>query len=231
MNRYSPSKLKTFQSCPLQYKLQYVDKICIPQPITADTQFGSMIHKMAEIFDGTNKIDLIKLVKNYQLNEEFRGAIVPTLRNFFLFWEKYNKYPFKTEKGYDLKTDDLWLYGIVDRIITKANDELIVVDYKTAKNENRDGHLFQMRIYNLMLSRLFNKEPKEVKCIIYYPRIHVENKYLFTNKEINNFEQELKSLIQTIESNMEWTPRPGFHCKWCGYKDKHCPAKKKGNNP
>jgi RecB family exonuclease len=225
--RYSPSKLKTFKSCKLQYKLNYLDKIVLPQPYSPETVFGTMIHKLAEIYNGANKSELVKLVKNYKLNQEFREAIAPTLKNFFLFWEKYKDYPAETEKGYELKNDDYWLYGIVDRRITKANNEIIVVDYKTAKNENRDGHLFQMQIYNLMLSKLTGKEPAEIKCLIYYPRIHVEDKYLFSNKEIADFEQEIKSLITTIETNTDWEPTASYACKWCAYKEKHCPIKGK----
>lgn len=221
MNRYSSSKLKTFESCSLKYKNQYIDKISIEQPITPDTQFGLLVHKAAEIYNGKNKKEIVKLVRKYALNEEYKNVLKHTLQNIKLFYEKYNKIEAKVEQEIFYK-NDIWLYGLVDRLMF---DPLISVDYKTSKSNNRDNHIFQMRLYTLILSKQFNEEPKNIKCIIYYPRIGEEDKIMFSNQEIDIFEKDIYSLINKIENNDRWTANKGYHCKWCGYYNtKYCPS-------
>jgi len=221
MNRYSPSKFKTFDMCKLQYKLNYIDKIHIPQPMNQDTQFGKLIHKMFEVYNGENKIELVKLVKNYHLDDKYKSFIASTIKNFFKFYDKYGKFEHKTEKNYELKNDNYWLYGVVDRIIIKP-EELIVIDYKTSATPSSDNHSFQMKFYNLMLSKLFNRENNQVKCMLYFPRPHAEEKFLFSNIEMMEYEEKLKNTIINIETNQSWEPTNGYHCKWCAYKNKYC---------
>ena len=73
MKRYSTSKLKTFEACKLQYKNHYIDEIEIPDIIpSADTSFGSYIHKVAEIYNGKNNKEIASLIRSYPLNAEYR---------------------------------------------------------------------------------------------------------------------------------------------------------------
>lgn len=228
MNRYSSSKLKAFDTCRLRYKKHYLDKIRIEQPITADTQFGSLIHEVAEKFRGDNYKELVKLSRKYELNEEFRSVLAQTYKNVFSFIRKYEKNEAQLEQEIEWIDEDenIWLYGLVDRLLKSP---LISVDYKTSKNPNRDRHIFQMRLYALIISKIYEIEPKDIKCIIYYPRVDVEDKFLFSNQEIQLFEDNIKNMIATIESNTDWSPSTGYHCRWCEYnKTHHCPATYEG---
>ncbi len=225
MERYSPSKLKTYEQCAFQYKCKYIDKITGIQPISYDINFGLMIHKMAEIYNGENKSELLPISKEFKLNAEYKKYVLPTINNFFGFFERYKQYEYETEKEYELKNDQYWLYGIIDRIMTRSKD-IVVVDYKTAAYPNRDRYEFQMKFYSLMVSKIVDTEPKNIKTLIYFPRPNAEEKFAFSNGEINNFEKEIISTIKTIEDTTKWTACDGFHCKWCLYKKTHCPIHK-----
>lgn len=224
MERYSPSRLKCFDSCPLQYKLKYIDKVSVEQPESFDINFGLMIHKMAEIYNGSNKTELLPIAKEFNLNEDYRSFVLPTLRNFFDFFERYKEIPYETEKEYELKTEDYWLYGIIDRFM-KKEDGVTVVDYKTAKTSNRSRYEFQMKFYSLMVSKIMNIEPQKINTVLYFPRPNKEENFLFSNTEIELFEKEIIKKIRFIENNKEWKPISGFHCKWCGYATTGCPKK------
>ena len=223
-NTFSPSKLKTYESCKLKYKLHYVDKIRPPQPVTSDLQFGSFVHKFAELYDGTNSKNIVKdIIKEYDFDESFKRVTAQTLKNVIEFYNKYNKYPAETEQSFSSEFDSYSLYGIIDRIMVTKNRR-IVTDYKTSKNPNRDRHIFQMRFYNLMVSKKYNVEPKDTKCLIYYPRIDTEDVFLFANNEIDAFHKQIESMIVDIKTENDWKPSKGFHCKWCAYKESgHCP--------
>jgi len=139
----------------------------------------------------------------------------------FGWLEKYSQYPSVNEGELELKNDDYWLYGLADKLFLEHK---MFVDYKTAKVNMRDRHLFQMKLYNLILSKKWKCEPKEIKCIIYYPRIDEEDKILFSNNEIYLFEKELKKQIFDIETNKIWKPTESYFCRWCEYKESgHCP--------
>lgn len=218
--RFSASRLKLFNTCKLQFKYKYVDKLPEEREDTPDTFFGLLVHEVAEIYDGEKK-DAIPIVRKYndKLNEEYKQALPQTLNNLFKWYKKYKKYNSINEIELELKTEKYWLYGLVDKFF---QDQKIFVDYKTARSANRERHIFQMKLYCLMISQLYEVQPKDVKCLIYYPRIDEEDKFMFSNSEIAMFEKHIIKLINEIEINEEWPPTKGYHCKWCGYKDK-CP--------
>lgn len=225
LERYSPSKLKTYEQCAFQYKCKYIDKITGVQPVSYDINFGLMIHKMAEIYNGTNKQDLLPIAKEFELNAEYKKFVLPTIKNFFGFFEANKQYEYETEKEYELKTSDYWLFGIIDRIMTRTKD-FVVVDYKTAAYPNRTRHEFQMKFYSLMVSKILEIEPQNIKTLIYFPRPNAEEKFAFSNGEINLFEKEIITTIKTIEDTTEYKACSGFHCKWCLFKNSHCPIYK-----
>ena len=225
MNRYSPSKIQTFEQCKLKFKLHYLDKIEVPEPISYPANFGSLVHEIAEKYDGSNLRKLIKLVRNYELNEEYRQLIAPVVKNVVKFLEKYSKYDFEPEQEFTLKNDRAWLYGIIDRIMY-INEDIVFVDYKTGKSTNKEKYIFQMNLYNLMISKKHNKDPRNVKCIIYFPRQGIEEKILFSKTKAQIFEAKLYRTIDNIESNIDWSHTESGLCPWCKYSNTvHCPIK------
>ena len=227
MERYSPSRLKAFEACPLQYKFKYVEKIPVEQPESFDINFGLTIHEFAELYNGENKNELLSVFKKYKLDEAYKACVLPTVKNFFGFFERNKQYPYETEKEYEYKCDDYWLYGIIDRYMTRPED-IVVVDYKTAKNPNRSRYEFQMKCYSLLVSKLQNIEPQKIKTLIYFPRPNKEEYFSFSNTEIELFEKEIINKIKTIETNTDWKACSGFHCKWCGYSGKQCSKRWRG---
>jgi len=48
MATYSNSKLSTYESCPYQYKLRYIDKIEVEVPTTIEMFLGDLVHRTME---------------------------------------------------------------------------------------------------------------------------------------------------------------------------------------
>lgn len=226
-NRFSTSKIKVFDQCKLQYKLKYVDKIKIEQPDTPDLVFGRMIHKVAEIYDPEkdNKEEIVKIVKEFpELPKEYKALIPQTYKNLLhSFFDKYGKYPAKTETEYNFQDDEVWIYGIVDRLI-EQEDAYIAVDYKTSKTRGLDRHIFQLKFYTVLLSKNHDISPDKIRLMIYYPRIDEYDRTQFSNSEISLFEKELRRKIRKIQDNKKWNATQGFHCRWCPFfKTEYCP--------
>lgn len=225
MNRYSPSRIQTYDTCHLKYKNHYIDHIEVEEPISYPAQFGSFVHEFAELYDGTNKKELIKLMRNYKINDEYKQLTAHTLKNIIKFLKKYEKYEFEPEQTFEYKNDRIWLYGIVDRIMFQT-DKIVFVDYKTSKHASKEKHLFQMSFYNFMISKKQSIDPRDVMCIIYFPRPNTEEKITFTKTKMQKFESDLYRKIEEIESNNDWKAKKNGLCGWCKYANtKYCPLK------
>ncbi len=222
MKRYSASGIKTYKSCKLKYDLYYNKELKLEKPITSDTMFGQMIHEVAEFYTGKNYKQILEIVNKYKssLDKEFKSLVPQTIENLFSWLNKYSKYESLNEQELELQTEDYWVYGLADKLFIK---DKMFADYKTSKSNFRDNHLFQMKLYNLILSKKWNCQPKDIKCIIYYPRINEEDKILFNDVQINLFEKEIKDIIFEIETNKKWEPTQSYGCKWCEYKKGYCP--------
>ena len=222
MNRYSASRIKTFSGCNLKYKLTYVDKIESPPVFSPEAEFGSFFHKFAELYDGTNFQTLVKLHREFKLTEEYKQEVSKSFKHFIEFFNKYKQFEYHTKKEYELKTDDLWVHGILDRVMFGQN-KTILVDYKTSKLASSQYHLFQMKLYNYILSRNLDISPSQIKVIIYFPRPNQEEKLLFTDFQIDQFEKELIHKIDEIETCTDWKATESYGCKWCNFfNTKYC---------
>ncbi|MFW6030604.1 MAG: RecB family exonuclease [Halanaerobiales bacterium] len=221
MEKYSVSKIKTYDSCALKYKLHYIDKIWPHEIERDDTMFGSLVHKAFEIYDPEkdNKDEIVKLVRDYPtLSMEYKQLLSKAYKSLLEFFDKYGKYPAEQELRIDYPLDNFKMTGYVDRFI-HANNFHICVDYKTSKNANIDYHIFQLKFYNLALSKMYDISPKDIKMMVFFPRPNEEAKTMFSNRQMQQFEKELKNKIDEIESNKKWPANPGFHCKWCAFYD------------
>lgn len=225
MESYSKSRIDTFKKCKKQYNLKYIQKIRLPQPHSDDLQFGSWIHKVLEDYDPDkdNLKDVIKYQRDFDIRgKDYKAAMPGTIKNAIAFTKKYWKYARETEETVRYQDDEFSINGIIDLRMTQK-DNLLVVDYKSSKSPNAQRHEYQMKLYVLMLSKIYDMRPENIRVMIYYPRIDAYDRYQFSSGEISLFEDEVKSDIAEIETTKSFPAEPGFHCRWCSYlKTQHC---------
>jgi hypothetical protein len=86
--------------------------------------------------------------------------------------------------------------------------------------------MFQMSFYNFMIAKKYDKDPKDVKCIIYFPRPDAEEKIVFNKTKFQKFEAGIYRKIEQIETNTNWEYTKSGLCPWCKYANtEHCPIK------
>jgi CRISPR/Cas system-associated exonuclease Cas4 (RecB family) len=155
-------------------------------------------------------------VRKYNLDAIYRRDIVSAVQNYFEFYDYYKIFGGKREEPIELKTENYWLYGIVDWLITPEKGFLII-DHKTAKKVDRERHIFQMKMYGLILSKLKNIPADFIKYLIYYPRLNYKDEFSVSNDEILKVEDFIINKIKEIESCTEWPAKKSFLCQWCSY--------------
>ena len=213
--------------CKLKYKLHYIDGKWPEERLTDDVMFGRLVHKAFEIYnpEQDNKEEIVKLVRDYPiLSSEYKRLLGPTYKSLFEFYSKYGDKPSEEELDLSFKYDDFIIRGYVDRLI-EGDNFFICVDYKTSRYATMKYHVFQLKFYNLLVSKNYEINPSKIRMMLYFPRPNQEEKTMFSKNEINLFEKELRQKVNDIETNTEWPATPGKHCRWCPFfNTPDCPA-------
>ena len=77
MPAFSHSRLSTFETCKLQYKFNYIDRIKVEREDTAETFLGSLVHEALEKL--YRDLQYEKLVSLDELLDFFdHNGLVPT---------------------------------------------------------------------------------------------------------------------------------------------------------
>ena len=219
----SPSLIKTFESCKLRYRWQYVDKIYKPQPITDETVFGRYLHRFMELYEHKRTIEIVKQLKEeFEIPDRIEDDLVKAISNTVKFLRQYENLEYENEKKIVVEIDNLKLSGKVDKIYMKK-DDLIVIDFKTSKKFWKGMNDLQLKFYSLLLSKDKNTIPDHIETIVYYSFINAVDSNTYTSKDIEYFLEYLKDTGDRINTNTNWAPNKSKLCDYCQYKS-DCPA-------
>jgi putative RecB family exonuclease len=238
----SYSALDTFQTCPLKYKYQVIDKIKTPK--SKEQFFGVLLHNTLKLVHtpGILSLTLEQALDFYSKNwnadvfldeVEERSAFA---QGVFMLQDYYKKNDiarinivalesrFQVEIGN--QEEKHILTGIIDRI-DKTEDGYEIIDYKTTRKlpsqEKVDNDL-QLSLY---LKGFLKRYPKEIenlskiKVSLYYLKHGVKLTSERSIKQITESEQLVSELIEEINRS-SFDPQISGLCDWCGYQ-KICP--------
>ncbi|MFH1846775.1 MAG: PD-(D/E)XK nuclease family protein [Candidatus Omnitrophota bacterium] len=251
MTVYSHSRLSTFETCPLQFKFNYIDKIKREeQGIEAfmGTQFHNVMEKLYEDLKfKTYKLE--ELLKMYDMNwdREFTKSIIIVRKDRLAedyknagkkciedYYKRY--YPFNQGRvvgieravSVDLNNDGKYkIRGFIDRLVQADDGTYEIHDYKTS------GHLpeqekfdkdRQLALYQIGISDMWN-DVSEVKLIWHYVIFDKEMVSTRSQEQLDDLRKSTIELIDKVENAKEFLPQESTLCKWCSYQDM-CPRKK-----
>ena len=252
MPTYSHSQLSTYENCPHQYKLAYIDKI------EAETEgieafMGSRVHDALE-----------KLYRDLKLTK--LNPLDDVVRFYHEAWEKnWNGMVLIVRKGYDAdhyrrlgekcisdyyhryspfdqgrtlgleefitfrldEERDYSIRGYIDRLALVGDTVLEVHDYKTSSRlptqEDIDRDR-QLSFYQMGVEGRW-KDIREIRLIWHYLAFDAEIRSLRTPEQLLEIRQKTLDLIQRIETDTEFLPKGGPLCAWCDYQAL-CPKRK-----
>jgi ATP-dependent exoDNAse (exonuclease V) beta subunit len=130
----------------------------------------------------------------------------------------------RLEKEFDflLEMEGIVLRGQID-LWYEQDGELVVVDYKTDREEAPEIHAFQMRIYALALDRYLGRLPDH--AVLFYLRSG-------RPVDISLASNDLEGAILTVrrflndQNSMQFSLQEGDHCRRCAFHKGLCPAGK-----
>lgn len=234
--RLSASSIATYDTCPLQFKLERDWKI--PGEASAAMQYGGAMHLVLKTYYDSIRLgremaerDLIELFKN-----TLREARIPENYQFKLyeaqgiaqlqrFLAKASASPvpkvLHTEEFFEITIGSTIVVGRIDRM-DDASGKVIITDYKTGKPKSQEEAeaSLQLSIYALAAQE---KWDYAIDHLAFYNL--EENTRVVTQREAFQL-QEARLKVEEVAQRIavgEFAPKPGFHCRFCAYNSL-CPA-------
>ncbi len=252
MTTYSHSRVSTFENCPYQYKLKYIDKSEPEISETIELFMGKRVHEALEKLYKDKKfkklISKATLLKFYKDNWEKqisddvlvvkKGLTAKNYKKMGIKYieDYYDKYkPFNQLTILDLETQDRmtlkngsqW-HVRIDKFACDDKGNYYVCDYKTnatMKDQEEADADRQLAMYSIWIKDKF-KDVKSVKLVWYMLAFNKEAISERSEEQLNKLEEETIALIKKIEQATKENDFPTnvtALCDYCGYKSQ-CPS-------
>lgn len=239
--RISYSALSTYQTCPLKYKFQYIDKIKTPK--SKEAVFGTLIHATLNFVHtpGILSPSLEQALDYYSKNwnsdvfdseQEERAAFsqgVDIIRRYYKDNDISKINIVALESPFQIKLGENVVSGIIDRI-DRTEDGYEIVDYKTAKkmpSQEKVNNDIQLTIYLQAFLDRYPEERKNLKNIkvsLYFVKHGAKLTSTRNEEQLKNIEEMFLEAIENIE-NSEFEPIINPLCDWCDFQEM-CPMQK-----
>jgi len=251
MPAYSHSRLSSYENCPQQYKLQYIDKIKPPEaPEGIEGFLGSRVHEVLEklhkelILTKLNSLEELldyykdQWDKNWHENvvvvkkefnkDHYWNTGIEAITNYYKRYHPFNQSKtLSTEHLIAFKIGDYTIRGVIDRLSHLGNSVYEIHDYKTSgylPSQERFDTDRQLALYQIGVKQKF-KDAKDISLIWHYLVYDKEFISKRSDAQLKDLKKEVLSLIKTIEKDTSFKPNETNLCDWCEYPE-YCPVKK-----
>lgn len=165
MRPLSHTQISLYRSCPLCYKLQYIDGL--KPKDKGYFSFGTVMHQCAEYFFAVKvppPPSLEEVLQFYEQNWLSEGYESPEQEANYKaygreilkrFWDIHHtdfKMPLATERQFNVDIEGVRLRGVIDRVDKLDTGGISIVDYKTSKQLFTSDYLsrdLQLTLYQL----------------------------------------------------------------------------------
>lgn len=200
---YSQSKISAFESCPMKFKFQYIDKIK-PECKFDHLERGRSVHKDLELYPNCNNETVLKFMQS-EVGQKYSKLLLGDIKR---------EVRIGLNEGYELSCYDKAnvLNGIIDLIFIK-DGVVHIVDWKTGRvpeEQNWD----QLETYAIAFLKKY-----DVSVSYVYVDHCVERTKLITQDQRESLVNKLKSRINLIESCTEFNRSVSWLCEYCPFKD------------
>ncbi len=239
-NRLSASAIETYDTCPLQFKLDREWRI--PRKIPAALHYGAAMHRVLKAYFDAIRFDRETSVET--LIEAFRSMMLEArledayqfdlyvsqgelqLREFVdSVKRKGAPRVLRLEEPFELQVGDVVVAGRVDRVDELPDGRVAITDYKTGKSRSQEDadKSLQLSMYALAATE---KWGYSVASLMFYNLEENVPVATFRNQaQLAETKAKVESVAGSIAAG-KFDPRPGFHCNFCAYRNL-CPATEK----
>ncbi len=249
--KYSHSKLNYYETCPLKFKLAYIDEIKVEEE-GIEAFLGSRFHEAMEKLYGelkfkTMTLDEVKAYYEERWKKNFHEKVVivaegRTAEDYFRlglkFIEDYYRryYPFNQnrvlglEQFIEIELEGKRRYvlqGYVDRIDLTPDGIFEIHDYKTGGSLPEQAQADadrQLALYQLGVKKKWPWAEK-FRLVWHYVAFDLEISSTRTPENLEDLKRKIIELIEKIEEDREFPPKESHLCNWCAFWN-YCPLKK-----
>ncbi len=252
MPTYSHSQLSTYETCPQQYRLAYIEKIKT-ETEGIEAFMGSRVHDALEKLYRDLKVtklntleellnfyhqsweknwnDMVQIIRKEYNAEDYRRLGEKCVSDYY---KRY--YPFDQGKTLGLEENiyfpleeekGYWIRGFIDRLTLVDNSILEIHDYKTSNRlpSQEDAKSDrQLAFYQMGVGGKW-QNIQEVKLIWHYLTFDTEIHSSRTPEQLHQLREVTLELIRRIETDKQFFPKEGPLCNWCDYQG-FCPKRK-----
>ena len=238
--RLSASAVETYESCPLQFKLDREWRI--PGEVPAVLQYGATMHRVLRAYYDSRRCE--RTMSDDRAIEFFRADLrdariqdsyqyhlyekqgVGQLKDFLIAARRQPASEvLHTEEFFEIRLQATNIVGRIDRIDRLPDGQIVITDYKTGKprsQEDADESL-QLSIYAWAAREKWGY--RAARLVFYNLE---ENSAVATTRnemQLNDARRKVEEVAAKIRAG-EFHPKPGFHCRFCAYRSL-CPATEK----
>jgi len=249
MATYSHSRVSTFENCPYQYKLKYIDKEKPEVSNTIEAFMGDIVHQSLENLYKDKKfkkrISKASLIKFYRdlwskkysedikiVKDGLNADNYKKMGEKFLsdYYDKYKPFEqltilgLETQDRMTLSDGNQW-HVRIDKFACDDEGNYYVMDYKTnarMKDQEEADSDRQLAMYSIWVKDKF-KDAKSVKLVWHMLAFNKEVISERTDEELERLQQEIIDKIKEIENAREFPRNVSALCDYCGFKNK-CPS-------
>lgn len=231
-NRFSISQFLIYNDCERKFYFNHINNLEFPERESDETldtvvsgiDKGNIIHKFCQLYDGDkdDKLLLKDIVKSYGI--KFNDSIYEELRTYIENYKQYYEIKYEKmyiEKPFNIKIDDFYMSGVIDRInISKEGIE--IVDLKTNRLYNKknliEQYSPQLRFYAYVVEKVFKKKINKSSILFLEngEKIDID----ISDEKIVSTITELKEFFEFVNnnSNME-SYDTSNNCTMCQYNN------------
>lgn len=235
MNPLSYTQISLYQSCPLLYKLQYIDGLKPKDKWYFS--FGSTMHLCAEYFFKVRVPppppldELLEFYEKNWLSEGYESAEEEAKYRAYgkeilsKFWEIHSanfRMPVAVERMFRIDIEGVKLRGYIDRVDKMDSGGLSIVDYKTNQElftQNDLANDLQLTLYQLAAEQTW--QPPVERLTLYHLRSNTPCSCQPRDKEQLN---EARRLVLEVAENIAEGRFPATENQYCPCDfPEHCP--------
>jgi RecB family exonuclease len=240
LNRLSATAVETYETCPLQFKLEREWRI--PRDVPAAMQYGAALHRVLRTyFDSVRQerpmaeeelVDLFRtdfaqaVIEDPYQRDLYEEQGTRQIRDFLTALRRSGSPKvLHTEEHFELHFEGATVAGRIDRIDDLDDGRVAIVDYKTGKprtQEEADRSL-QLSIYAIAAQEKWGYRAE--RLVFYNLEESSAVSTVRDRLQLEEAKSKVKDVADRIESG-DFDPKPGFHCRFCSYRSL-CPATEK----
>ncbi len=238
--RLSASAVDTYERCGLRFKLERDWKV--PGRPAGAMQYGAAVHRVLKTYFDSVRLgrpktddelialfrqDLVeaKIQEQYQFELYEQQGITQLLDFLAAARSIPSGQVLHTEESFEIRLGEITVVGRIDRIDSRPDGTVAIVDYKTGKPRDQDDadESLQLSLYAIAAQE---KWGYKVGALIFqnlqenFPVITVRSE-----SELVAARNRVEDVAQSIADGV-FNAKPGNHCNFCAYRS-ICPEKEK----